>query len=151
MLSPMKQRSMSTNHSSTKTRRAVSASLILGTRSLFTYCFVLFVVCAMAGCASGQGEMSPPRAQNGMIDLRSWDFARHGQVSLDCELEFSWNQLLAPGDFAAARPDDLGHITVPATWNRQVWNGIQLPGRGFGTYRLTVLVQSGTEFALKLL
>lgn len=122
-----------------------------GMRSLFTYCFVLFVVCTVPGCASGRGELNPPRAENGMIDLRSWDFGSQGPVSLDGEWQFSWNQLLTPGDFAEASPDDLGHIAVPATWNRQEWNGRQIPGLGFGTYRLIVLVQSGAELALKLL
>jgi signal transduction histidine kinase/CheY-like chemotaxis protein len=109
------------------------------------------MVCANLGYASGRGELNPPRAENGVINLRSWDFTHHGSVSLDGNWEFSWNQLLTPGDFAAARPDDLGFLAVPATWNRQVWKGIKLPGRGFGTYRLTVLVQPGKDFALKLL
>lgn len=73
-------------------------------RSLFICCILFFVVYAMPGYALGLGEKIPPQAQNGMIDLRSWDLASRGPVSLDGDWEFSWKQLLTPGDFASARP-----------------------------------------------
>ena len=40
-----------------------------------------------------------PRAVQGILDLRGWDFGKDGVLSLEGEWEFYWQQLLAPGDF----------------------------------------------------
>lgn len=50
-----------------------------------------------------------PRAVQGILDLRGWDFGKDGVLSLEGEWEFYWQQLLAPGDFrngGSDFPDD---------------------------------------------
>ncbi len=46
----------------------------------------------------------PPSAVAGELDARKWNPERQGNISLDGEWEFYWNQLLAPGDFSSSHP-----------------------------------------------
>ncbi len=83
---------------------------------------------------------SGPQAVKGVLDLSGWDFARGGPVEIVGEYEFYWNQHLAPQDFAAASPPRPSFIQVPGYWNAAPVDGRELPGEGFVTYRLTVLL-----------
>lgn len=40
-----------------------------------------------------------PKVINGVINLTNWDFDKNGNVELNGEWEFYWNQLLEPSDF----------------------------------------------------
>ena len=88
----------------------------------------------------------PPRAVQGILDLRNWDFEQDGVLSLEGEWEFFWQELLSPEDFkgddAAERT---GYILVPGVWNGyapQNGNGQKLPGEGYATDRLVVLTNT---------
>ncbi|MGH7491315.1 MAG: 7TM diverse intracellular signaling domain-containing protein [bacterium] len=84
---------------------------------------------------------NPPRAVNGVLDLTDWDFAKDGPADLSGEYEFYWKQLLAPEDFShTSPPERSGFIHVPASWKGQKLLGERLPGIGYATYRLTVLL-----------
>ncbi len=89
---------------------------------------------ALASCGRG-GAGRPPRAEGGVIDLRSWDFGRRGPVTLSGEWAF------AP----------LGNDGLPsgASSLREVpdhWSGSDAGaerGMGYASYRLTVLLPEG--------
>ncbi|MGE5258590.1 MAG: ATP-binding protein [Hyphomicrobiales bacterium] len=68
------------------------------------------------------------------------------------EFEFYWHQHLRPVDFdAIPPPGSSGFIKVPGFWNGYRLDGIELPGDGYGTYRLTIrLPASGAHLALKI-
>jgi hypothetical protein len=60
--------------------------------------FVLTLLLSLAlvglsGCSARAPE--PPRAADGVLDLRDWDFKAHGPVNLSGEWDFYWNE--APG------------------------------------------------------
>jgi PAS domain S-box-containing protein len=83
----------------------------------------------------------PPRAINGVLDLTNWDFAKDGPADLSGEYEFYWKQLFAPEHFSHTSPPvKSGFIHVPASWKGQKLHGERLPGIGYATYRLTVLL-----------
>jgi PAS domain S-box-containing protein len=82
-----------------------------------------------------------PRAVRGVLDLTGWNFDLKGPVDLAGEYEFYWRQHLAPGDFATATtPRPSGFIRVPGYWNGYRVDGQELPGYGYATYRLTILL-----------
>jgi PAS domain S-box-containing protein len=82
-----------------------------------------------------------PQAIRGVIDLRQWDFAHNGVVTLTGAWEFYWYQLLTPETFsAAAPPAPPGLIPVPSSWRGSSAAGQSLSGDGYATYRLTVLI-----------
>lgn len=95
-----------------------------------------------------------PVAQNGVLDLRSWDFQRNDGIHLNGEWEFYWRQLLTPMDFAKDGVGSLqstGMIRVPGSWWRYPLNEGRLNAIGFATYRLQVLVpENSPELGLNL-
>ena len=80
-----------------------------------------------------------PRAADGTLDLRDWSLNEDGPVRLNGRWSIHWNQLLTGADESAAEITPRVFAEVPGVWTR---NG--LPGRGYATYRLTVLTQEDT-------
>lgn len=80
-----------------------------------------------------------PRAIDGILDLRHWSMDQDGPVRLNGRWSIYWNQLLAEGDEAAAMSAQPIFADVPGIWSRY-----GLPGRGYATYRLTVLTHEDT-------
>lgn len=100
-------------------------------------CIVAFAI-FLSGC-------TPPRkvaplAEKGVLDLRQWDFESDGEVNLSGEYEFYWRQHLPPVSFVNDQPKADGYINVPGRWNGFEVYGHSLPGIGYATYRLTVLL-----------
>lgn len=92
-----------------------------------------------------QTNAAAPRVENGVLDLRRWDFRARGPVDLNGDWEFVWGELLLPETITARerRVRDSGNgalntLSVPASWNGQTWRSEHLPGMGFGTYRLRI-------------
>lgn len=107
-------------------------------------CIKLTIIslCVFAGCGPIIPPKDPPRAIQGVLDLSQWDFARDGPVELSGEYEFYWQQHLAPDSFSHAKlPKSSGFIEVPGYWKGYELNGTKLPGTGYATYRLTVLLK----------
>ncbi len=78
-----------------------------------------------------------PTAQDGVLDLRGWDFSQHGPVPLDGQWEFFPDSLLFPSDDFS----DPSYVKVPSRWSQ-----IESMGRyGYATYRLNVLLDPGEE------
>ncbi len=98
-----------------------------------------------------------PRAENGVLNLSGWDFARDGLIRLTGEWEFYWEQLLTPEDFRSGEhPKKTGFIRVPG-----LWNGYVLPvggklkrfsGEGYATYRAVMYTDGRDDLlAMKIL
>ena len=112
--------------------------------------FLGVVVFCPSGCKWAGPQ--PPQALRGLIDLRGWDFASNGAADLTGEWEFYWQRHLAPADFSQATPPTpSGYIPVPGFWNEYRLEGSRLPGTGYATYRLKVLLkQADAPLALKI-
>ncbi len=96
---------------------------------------ILVVVLLLGGC----GGAAPPRAAHGVLDLRAWDFTRAGPLTLEGDWDFYWQELVAPDGHAAAD----GWLPL-RRWNGlKLFDGRALPGKGFATYRMRVLLPPG--------
>lgn len=98
--------------------------------------FSVFIPLSMYNRIGGAAQEL--RVQNGVMDLRSWDYEHHGRIKLDGEWEFYWNKLLTPDDFARAGADKPVYdalMEVPSTWTGQQIGAKTLPASGFATYR----------------
>lgn len=95
----------------------------------------------------------PPRAVKGLLDLSGWDLAKDGPVDLSGEYEFYWKQHLMPAEFLKPTPPQkTGFIKVPGYWNSFKIDGKGLPGVGYATYRLTVILNEPQRYlAIKFL
>ena len=94
-----------------------------------------------SACVWNSDKKTPPTAQQGVLDLRQWDFDQDGPVSLNGHWEFYWQQFLISGDFSLPEPPKpSGFIAVPGLWNGYKLPETTLSGEGFATYRLKILL-----------
>ena len=115
--------------------------------------FLLILISCLFSCDTAHNHANAPRAVNGLLDLRGWDFEARGPVFLNGEWRFFRRQdRTEPGigpDVSSSGP---GLIDVPDAWNNQVVQGEPLPGHGYGTYDLRILLPpSAGPLALKIL
>lgn len=73
-----------------------------------------------------------------VLDLSGWDPAR-GPVLLQGDWDLFWNQLLTPEQAAENRGQAI-RVQVPAVWSTASHEGGGLSNRGYGTYRLRLLL-----------
>ncbi|QJC53028.1 histidine kinase [Paenibacillus albicereus] len=90
------------------------------------------------------GAERPLRAVQGELDLAGWDGS--GQIALDGEWEFYWNELLQPGETPKQQPS---WMQVPGVWNDSRAEE-ERPAYGAATYRLRLVnVPEAGVYAIK--
>jgi len=99
------------------------------------------------------GESSVPEAREGVMDLRSYDFAQDGPVVLAGEWAFYWNTLVDAENFREVVGGEPDHfIRVPSYWDDLADIDPRVSPRGVATYALRILADPGVEpRALKFL
>ncbi|MEK3760004.1 ATP-binding protein [Paenibacillus sp. FSL P4-0338] len=86
-----------------------------------------------------------PEAQQGVLDMRGWDFVNSPSIQLDGEWEFYPGQLLGYEDSAALAASTPHVVQVPGDWSSGFPEGEQ-SSLGYGTYKLRILLDpSQTE------
>ncbi len=109
----------------------------LSMRHLFLFSPMFLLL--MAGCA--QDTRQPPHAENGTLDLTTWDFTQDGGLNLNGQWLFYWQQLIDPPDFLSdLAVSPTGLFTLPGVWNNHEVDGLPLAGNGYATFRLKVLL-----------
>lgn len=110
-------------------------------RSYLDFVFmVISVLLLLMGCSSSD-NFSPV---DGVVDLRDFDF--EDPINLDGEWRFTWNDSIV-GDDAGQK--DYIQIDVPDSWNGYEYSDVELPGKGSGTYYLTILLpESNASYAI---
>jgi len=104
--------------------------------------FLLILFMIFGGCSEDRSER--PLARDGILDLREDVF---GSINLDGEWKFAWKDTstlhLAPGEIPIA-------IDVPDSWEGYDYQGHELPGKGAGSYYLTILLpELPTDYAIE--
>jgi signal transduction histidine kinase len=100
--------------------------------SIYVLCCILLL---LTSCSP---QKSHKIAHKGVIDLRSWDFDRDGNVSLDGEWAFRWKTFLMPGTFPDSS-NPISYVSIPGKWNDLIVDEKKLSGTGHATYRLRIL------------
>ncbi|MFD2444572.1 ATP-binding protein [Bacillus sp. CGMCC 1.16607] len=83
-----------------------------------------------------------PTANNGVLDLRNYDFGEKGLIKLDGEWEFIPGKLLNSLEFNKLSPY---YVPVPSLWTKYEHDGKKVPEFTSGTYRLKVLVKDSKQ------
>lgn len=124
------------------TTRHAGPSITINLHQPFLWLLLVGAALILTGCVGANEAMDrPPQAVDGVLDLRAWELATDGPVALNGEWEFYWEQRLSPADFIGSNPPRPGGLmAVPASWQGTKIAGQTLPGTGYATYRLTVLI-----------
>ena len=103
--------------------------------------FIAFNACIVSASVA-------PLAEKGVMDLRKIENQEEFIIQLNGEWEFYWNRMLHPYDFTnnSIKPDCFGK--VPSYWTDYSPRLVKTTGKGFATYRLTVLLPDGFNLPL---
>lgn len=101
-------------------------------------------------------ESPQPLAREGLLNLSEWDFLRDGNVELNGEYEFYWQQFLDRRELLTQQAEN--YAQVPGEWNDVPINDpeneqriIRAGSHGYATYRLNVLIAPNqSNLALKV-
>ena len=116
---------------------------------LSLFCGFLCCFLCLVPSLSAQVYTNSPKAVDGVLDLREWDFHKDGYATLDGQWEFYWQQLLYSDDFTAdSAPRMTGFLQVPGSWNKLKIDNESIPTDGFATYRLKVLLKDAEQHLL---
>jgi len=79
------------------------------------------------------------RIQNGILDLKIFSVEDIQNTKLDGYWEFYWDQLLTPQDFQNSKNTLNPHYEkVPKSWTSYEFDSLNLPNKGYATYRLII-------------
>ncbi|MEO9964498.1 MAG: response regulator [Reichenbachiella sp.] len=91
-----------------------------------------------------------PKAKNGVLDLREWQFQKAQPIPLAGEWEFYWQSILYPTDFDSLKTTP-SYREFPKLWKGDVVDGDTITSDGYATQRLKVVVNSVTpELAITI-
>ncbi len=94
-------------------------------------------------------ERSNPVPVNGILDLRNEVVDDQTYISLNGEWRFHWQELIVPESVHPMMEEDPGIVVrIPSFWNSYEINGETLPGNGYGTYQLTIILPENHQTAL---
>ena len=106
-------------------------------------------------CRGPDRTVPYPAAVAGVLDLSHWNFAEQGSAPLRGEFLFYWERLIGPDLPGAAQAPPSGTARLPGAWNGKTVRVnnrlLRLPGFGFATYRLRILLpKAAAPLALRM-
>jgi signal transduction histidine kinase len=91
-----------------------------------------------------------PLVKQGVLDLSNWNHESDQPITLTGDWEFSWKQYLSLKDYQKGPLKDTFFVPVPQVWNRYRINGEKLPGSGYATYHIKVILpKPGDELGIR--
>jgi signal transduction histidine kinase len=104
-------------------------------QSNLIYRITLTIIIALLACSCALSKDDTPKAENGILDLRNWNFEKNGHVTLNGEWKFIWMK----HDNAAALSN-----TLESDWETAVlpnsWQELGKPEKGYSWLKLKVLL-----------
>lgn len=108
----------------------------------FIWSLLAVIVLIVCGNLLAAIDWKPqPHARKGILDLRGWDGLGKQVVKLSGEWEFYPGKLWSGGG-VSERPSDLILIKTPGNWSNEISKVLHNGALGFGTYRLTIKLDS---------
>ncbi len=116
------------------------------------FLIILYLGFVTLGCIfeNTSNKKLPPKVENGILDLRDWNFAKDGIVSLDGEWEFYPNEFLRTvplWDTDRIKIDaEKNFIQVPSKWESFKKNGESIDKFHFASYRIKILLPNADNY-----
>lgn len=114
--------------------------------------FLFSLSLLLGGCSQLLRHPNPPVSYRGVLDLRNWDFERHGRITLDGEWRFYWKDFVIHDELdVVERGEKARFVTVPSPWNHYQFEEGHLPSHGYATYHLKIILNKNhPRLSLKL-
>ena len=110
------------------------------------FIWLTFLVCTGSILASDPLSSLP---EAGVLDLRETMLDNNSVYSLNGEWEFFWKRLLTPEDYKQEKSREPGIlVSVPSYFSNYEIGGKSLPGLGYGTYSLTIILPENNQSAI---
>lgn len=115
---------------------------------------IIFILLISIFISCGNQGKIPPKAVNGVLDLRDWDFEKDGVINLDGEWEFYW-ETFPEGDNLNLPETIKSFIFVPKDWNgnrvsyknnKGVIEEKEIEGEGYATYKINLILKENSQF-----
>lgn len=110
--------------------------------------YFLVFAAVMASCGKSKHLNNAPKAENGTIDIRAWDFENKGSINLNGQWDFYWKALYTPNDLKNNKSLKKLSYNVPGYWNTLIVNKEKVGGEGFGTFSLKIIHNKNQYFDL---
>lgn len=112
----------------------------------------ILLLSALAGLARTAFAVTALRAVEGVLDLRNRILSHEGPVEIRGDWEFYWEKFVPPESFArGAGPECDGYLRVRESWNGHIVRQKPLPGFGYATYRIKLLLNHDEKPELALM
>ncbi len=108
--------------------------------------FIINVVLTF-GFSTLSAQDGIPVPNKGVLDLREYGMDDQSIFNLDGEWIFHWEKLINPSNFDQQATSGIP-VNVPSYWKGYEVDGRTLPGFGFGTYSLTVILPEDYNSAI---
>ncbi len=106
--------------------------------------FVIWVLLLSIGFTTIFGQGIPPTPVNGVLDLTGTVLDRQTILNLNGEWLFHWEEFLTPDNYHPLESKGTA-VKVPSYWASYQVDGKTLPGMGYGTYSLMVILPRGYQ------
>ena len=107
-------------------------------KRIFNYLSLISLCILLSFSCQKEEVKKKPTAHKGFLDLKDWDFAKHGIIPINGEWEFYFGQFLLPDEFTSGKGDLSGYVNIPGTWKKFSIDGKPIMGTGFATLRLNI-------------
>ena len=96
--------------------------------------YIVIIVLFFQGCSLT--KVSSLKIKKGLLNLEQWDFKEDGNIKLNGDWEFYWNQSLTPDEIEKSNSKLTGYYPVPLYWTK--YADLNLPAKGKATYRMVI-------------
>ena len=124
----------------------MKVNLLLHLLTMLRILFILNLILTF-GFTTLSANQGIPVPKKGILDLRECTMDDHSIFDLSGEWMFHWEKLLTPDNFDQYLSTGLP-VTVPSYWAKYEIDGKSLPGFGYGTYSLKVILPEDFKSAL---
>lgn len=123
-----------------------------------------FVLYLLLGLLLSCNSRIAPKVNLGVLDLRNWDLEKDGSVELVGDWEFYFENFFIASDFTDRKSQMQGELNskeqlpkptpfymkTPSVWKGIEVNGKRLPGHGYATYRMKILLGENQKKKISL-
>lgn len=100
---------------------------------------IIWILLVSTGLTAISGNPVPPAPVNGILDLSGTVLDNQSIINLDGEWLFHWEEMLTPDNFESSKSTGI-KAAVPSYWSSYQIDGENLPGMGYGTYSLQIIL-----------